>query len=1164
MVRYCLSAVTEKQVLWNVVSTEGRYSTPFDQSYNFLLFRPPPIVKNMAEGPGGEAAVVLFSELARAASRVTQRVRERLSPPGTTVTWLGPSGMLSDALAGSVLGCESSEEGAFTVVVPPRIRSTAAPVKRVNGTAFVRVSRDGSLASARYEDIQTLHQIVKQVVPGVLTMGDSRGHLAHTVKSLASGRAATLTVSTSSTPTARPLFTVKDSDSGEVIAESTDFACLLGPLSVNATPWEEFTRADGWGLPPLAVAPVECPMQWPTDDDALSMATELGLPPVTSNLEVLQFLLGCCEALVPQSATVEELSFGFGTSAPAELQHATSELVLQLSVATPSRPDIVDSVRSRMRAIRQSPEAPDPFVAFGMAWRQGALEPPSRRPSRSGSPSAHGARRLAAATPPRAPATMTLDELNALTPNTMRQKLAELLVGPRAEPVAPASGAAATPPAATPACTRAPSTMRQPSPRMQHSGQLGGLFTQRSSTSGSSQSAQHTPHPQRTPAPVVPAPAQHNDITAPPTPAITTPSIAEALRTVAPDDGAAVAATVIIPAACHSWPVTSVVSELTSRGMPAVVTQFAQAAGDALQMRAAGSPFEAISLLRNIEEVFADVLSAAPSFAFMDRPPAQNWDEAVTAVQALLNKYSSVFRTKRHRVEQETTQTAPSSGAHDLTDEKLPIGSYKQVPTAPLAERAGACDAQLIEDIASAAVLRREFIRSSPFCSSTTTTAERDNALAGEIAHFCSTYGQPTTAYIFSNGMAQTALSGHGVPMALAAIRLHLLARITRLIQSTIGFERALDMHVKCTRLSVSFLTGLVVVEDCVTLLGGSAPHEDAEIRREGGATSTGTLGSTSGADAQLSIREAFALYGQGLHMVFESFPGVATSGTDFGIHARLKTIPRETSIDKLLSVCRYMTAQVGKGLYQHRTVRDAPLPDICKIIVQATTIVFQQRDLDQRTEERAAAMAAPLLARIEKLEAASAAAAKAASSKAGSPSAPATQGKQRGAAAGKSAPRSQARHTQNADARGEQTRPFGSTQQVPSAHEAAQQFMASLQSDPDAPPLQSLIGSPEPSSGGDDKISTRLLALQELSGMYRQHVGMTEPKGNPSQEPCAYKALFGNCGQSDCQRCASGKSFPQHMVDAVRNRCEPRVLAAASKTGGPKNSKKGGKAKQK
>ncbi|KAL1527041.1 hypothetical protein AB1Y20_015727 [Prymnesium parvum] len=99
--------------------------------------------------------------------------------------------------------------------------------------------------------------------------------------------------------------------------------------------------------------------------------------------------------------------------------------------------------------------------------------------------------------------------------------------------------------------------------------------------------------------------------------------------------------------------------------------------------------------------------------------------------------------------------------------------------------------------------------------------------------------------------------------MALAAIRLHLLARVTKLVSSTVGFARALDMHARCSSLAMSFLTGVMVADDCVALLGGSAPHADAEVRREGGATSTGTLGSTSGPNAQLSIREAFSLWGQ-------------------------------------------------------------------------------------------------------------------------------------------------------------------------------------------------------------------------------------------------------------------------------------------------------------
>ncbi|KAL1504289.1 hypothetical protein AB1Y20_010697 [Prymnesium parvum] len=234
----------------------------------------------------------------------------------------------------------------------------AAPVKRVNGTPYVRVSRDGSLTAARYEELQTLHSIVQGVTPGVVTMGGSGGPLAGTVKLLASGRAATITVSESAAPTTCPLFTVRDSVSGALIRESTEFVSLLELLSVSEVSWEQFTQADGWGLPPLVVAPTKSPLQWPQRDDSLSVTTEFGLPPVSSNIEVLQFLLGCCDA-PPQTATVEELSLGFAADAPDELREAMSALVLQLSAATPNRPEVVDSAVSLRLALRLGSATPD-------------------------------------------------------------------------------------------------------------------------------------------------------------------------------------------------------------------------------------------------------------------------------------------------------------------------------------------------------------------------------------------------------------------------------------------------------------------------------------------------------------------------------------------------------------------------------------------------------------------------------------------------------------------------------------------------------------------------------------------------------------------------------------------------------------------------------------
>jgi len=55
-------------------------------------------------------------------------------------------------------------------VVPPRGHAVAL-VRRTRGVVTVRVSRDGALTSAKYEELQSFHQIVLGITPGILTMG---------------------------------------------------------------------------------------------------------------------------------------------------------------------------------------------------------------------------------------------------------------------------------------------------------------------------------------------------------------------------------------------------------------------------------------------------------------------------------------------------------------------------------------------------------------------------------------------------------------------------------------------------------------------------------------------------------------------------------------------------------------------------------------------------------------------------------------------------------------------------------------------------------------------------------------------------------------------------------------------------------------------------------
>mmetsp|Transcript_15091 Transcript_15091/g.37718 ORF Transcript_15091/g.37718 Transcript_15091/m.37718 type:complete len:603 (+) Transcript_15091:23-1831(+) len=559
----------------------------------------------MAERLGGGAAFDSFHELLTTAGAVVQRVRARWSPPGVQHTWLGPSPQLAESIAGSVLQCESLETGPFVMVIPPRVAAVAT-VRRIRGAVSVRVSRDGSLAASRYEDISVFGETVRAIVPGILTMDGARGALADTVRLLTSGEQVTVAVTASSQPQQEsPLFTVRRGE--EVVVDSSaDWAAVLRELSVCAVPWAQFTSGSWWGLPPVEVPLVRQPMPWTADADALGISAVFGLPPVSSNVDALLFLMGCCEP-PPGFVSVEELSQCFAEEAPVAERDAIVALLSMLSAATRSQPEVVDSVHSRLRAIMQSADAPATFMAFGRAWRQGALEPPSRLASRPASPSSARAHRRPQSSPARPPAAASLeDEINAMSPDTMRQKLMAVLAGgglPGATRRSQPPGAAATP-AALPASQQqaAPAAARLQSTRVQHSGQLGGLFGGGLAASDPSLTSAGARAPPSGPPPRQPSLGASSGLRPAPAPmASAVPSIASVLRTVAPEETEAVATAVVIPESCYHLPVTAVVESLVAHGMPDVVAQFAHAAGDTAMRATPGSTFEAVCLRGTVD-----------------------------------------------------------------------------------------------------------------------------------------------------------------------------------------------------------------------------------------------------------------------------------------------------------------------------------------------------------------------------------------------------------------------------------------------------------------------------------------------------------------------------------------------------------------------------------
>ncbi|KAL1522980.1 hypothetical protein AB1Y20_017943 [Prymnesium parvum] len=125
-------------------------------------------------------------------------------------------------------------------------------------------------------------------------MDGARGALADTVRLLASGEPATVVVAASPQSRGGPLFTLRRGDE-VVIDESADFTAILQELSVCAVPWAQFTSGSWWGLPPVDAPLFRQPMTWAADTDALGISAVFGLPPVSSNVDALLFLMGCCE-----------------------------------------------------------------------------------------------------------------------------------------------------------------------------------------------------------------------------------------------------------------------------------------------------------------------------------------------------------------------------------------------------------------------------------------------------------------------------------------------------------------------------------------------------------------------------------------------------------------------------------------------------------------------------------------------------------------------------------------------------------------------------------------------------------------------------------------------------------------------------------------------------
>ena len=634
-------------------------------------------------------------------------------------------------------------------------------------------------------------------------------------------------------------------------------------------------------------------------------------------------------------------------------------------------------------------------------------------------------------------------------------------------------------------------------------------------------------------------------------------TIGEAMRTCGTSGGPAIACVVIIPATSTSLTLTEILTSFASAGLADAAAQFAFAAGDTRVMTP-GSVLQAEAILRHIEEVFEDLEETEhPSFHLLDHSLASDWAEGASLARRLLTAHASAFRVKRSKTSAQAATTDTQRIQVTVNSDKPPAGSYKLVTVAPAAAVPGASSPEIIDQISSDAVVRTELLRASAFANGSTSTGrERDTAVQSELQYWESTYGQPALAYLLSNGHVTSAISGVGVPTALHNLRTHLLSGGRQIITEAMGEERAACLFKQSSSLAVSFLTGATDPDECVALLGGSAPHPDAEIDTEGGAVASGTLGTHLGDAGQYSIREAFRLWGGAMGRTFGLIPGVdAGPKGDFDMESTLKSIPRALSVENLMSLCRFICSRLASGLLHYRRESGRKLPDLLTTVTTAGSKVYAERKTDQRLSARVEASLVPLQAEIIQLR----------QEVARRP----LHGKPAPATIAATATTATAQTTAQLGTKPPRTNrlkaalvdkpPADSTAApAPAAKDALSAELKAALTPTAAsvafhePPVvgtvarkSALKGSPiaKDAKEGDGKFRERIAAMVSLNAKWRETKGVPTSEADAAKEPCAYAALFGTCGAKDCKRCKSGLTFPKKMVDEIIANCDPRVF---------------------
>lgn len=594
------------------------------------------------------------------------------------------------------------------------------------------------------------------------------------------------------------------------------------------------------------------------------------------------------------------------------------------------------------------------------------------------------------------------------------------------------------------------------------------------------------------------------------------------------------------------------VDQLARAGLPAAADHFMNASGAASLgvTPEAGTPLQAEMMVEQVSAMMVDLRAqgALPPRLRGDQCSPVDWREAARNARMLLSAYTTAFRARKGGRSAGVVEDAlQESAAGGKVKDKPPADSFEVVEVASkAAERQLAVPADVLHGVTALATLQREHLRPSAFKDLTMSShQQREDELEGELRYLVGQYGQGAGAYLASNGMSLGKVRGAGVPTALAGVRGHLERRAQSWVEAAFGRERASDTQFvsEAYRLRLSVLTGVVagdspeVAESVVVrLLGGSKPNEMADVRREGGSVSEGTLGSLTGDAAHFSIRAAYQLWAQGVARCLgpvllaaratEAEAEVLGEHRDFDLQSNLLRIPHTMSVEGLRSTCRHFSRKLSFAMQAYRSCPGERLPDVRAVAAEMGGPVLERRlqdaEYERKSGEHLARMQEGFERRVRALE---------------------DRSSQRRSAA-PAAPRGVAASVPALPGDGRQPRISGrdSGRRFESRGSAAPTDAARASAGP-APGGVGSSGGPERDPQGDGKLRSRMQAVRALQEAVRARLGLPVDKSAGKSEPCAWLAITGRCTKSECEACAGKLPMPADLLASVRARCHDRVL---------------------